>query len=74
MSSLRLVDRYAAAPRAYNGAKPGIKKCRRGNGTILTANFRRSAFSWPGKRRHVVTPDIVLDTVSSHEKTRGRSL
>merc|ERR1712072_279092 len=22
----------------------------------LTASFRRSAFSWPGKRRHVVTP------------------
>ena len=24
---------------------PGIKKCRRGNGTMLTASFLRSAFS-----------------------------
>jgi tubulin beta len=31
-------------------------------GTMLTANFRRSAFNWPGKRRQVVTPDIVIDT------------
>jgi hypothetical protein len=27
------------------GAKPGMKKCRRGNGTMFTASFRRSAFS-----------------------------
>lgn len=30
--------------------------------TMLTASFRRSAFSWPGKRRQVVTPDIVTET------------
>jgi len=29
-----------------SGAKPGIKKCRRGNGTMLTASLRRSAFSY----------------------------
>ena len=29
---------------------------------MLTASLRRSAFSCPGKRRHVVTPDIVIDT------------
>jgi hypothetical protein len=39
-----------------------MKKCRRGKGTMLTASFRKSAFSCPGKRRHVVTPDIVIDT------------
>lgn len=43
-----------------NGAKPGMKKCKRGNGTIFTANLRKSAFNWPGKRRQVVTPDIVI--------------
>lgn len=54
--------RYCWALRDVNGAKPGIKKCKRGNGTILTASLRKSAFNWPGKRRHVVTPDIVNDT------------
>uniref|UniRef100_A0A0E9XPN4 Uncharacterized protein n=1 Tax=Anguilla anguilla TaxID=7936 RepID=A0A0E9XPN4_ANGAN len=39
-----------------------MKKCRRGKGTMLTANLRRSAFSWPGKRRQVVTPFMVADT------------
>jgi hypothetical protein len=28
------------------GAKPGIKKCKRGNGTIFTANFLKSAFNF----------------------------
>eukprot|EP00955_Chlamydomonas_euryale_P057706 356874-Chlamydomonas_euryale.AAC.1 len=32
-----------------------MKKCRRGNGIRLTASLRRSAFSWPGKRRQQVT-------------------
>lgn len=62
VSSATLSALYAAAPRADNGAKPGMKKWRRGKGTILTANLRKSAFSWPGKRRHVVTPDIVTET------------
>ena len=43
-------------------ALPGIKKWRRGKGTMLTASFLRSAFSWPGNRRHVVTPDMVAET------------
>ncbi|KYN40672.1 hypothetical protein ALC56_04981, partial [Trachymyrmex septentrionalis] len=38
------------------GAKPGMKKCSRGKGTMLTASFLRSALSWPGNLRQVVTP------------------
>ena len=44
------------------GANPGMKKCSLGKGTMLTASFLRSALSCPGKRRLVVTPDIVRDT------------
>jgi hypothetical protein len=44
------------------GAKLGMKKCSRGKGTMFTASLRRSALSCPGKRRHVVTPDIAIDT------------
>ena len=33
-----------------------------GNGTMLTANFLKSAFSWPGNLRLVVTPDMVSET------------
>ena len=33
-----------------------------GKGTMLTASFLRSALSWPGKRRLVVTPDMVRET------------
>jgi len=29
---------------------------------MLTANFRRSELSWPGKRRQVVTPDMTAET------------
>ncbi|KAF4527124.1 hypothetical protein B566_EDAN016052 [Ephemera danica] len=39
-----------------------MKKWRRGKGTMFTASLRRSAFNCPGKRRQVVTPDIVRDT------------
>lgn len=53
---------YCWQPRDVSGAKPGIKKCNRGNGTMFTASLRKSAFNWPGNRRHVVTPDIVSDT------------
>lgn len=49
-------------PRDVSGANPGMKKWSRGNGTILTASLRRSALSWPGNRRQVVTPDIVAET------------
>merc|ERR1711923_547841 len=55
-------DLYCWLPREVRGAKPGMKKCRRGNGTILTASLRKSALSCPGKRRQVVTPDMVRDT------------
>ena len=33
-----------------------------GKGIMLTANLRRSELSWPGKRRQVVTPDMVAET------------
>jgi len=59
VSSGTVSARYCWLPRAVSGANPGMKKCRRGKGTILTASLRRSAFSWPGNLRHVVTPDIV---------------
>ena len=49
-------------PLAVRGAKPGMKKCSLGKGTILTASLRRSAFSWPGKRRQVVMPDMARET------------
>lgn len=45
-SSATVIARYCCEPRLLSGAKPGMKKCRRGKGTILTANFRKSAFSW----------------------------
>lgn len=53
---------YCWLPREVSGANPGMKKCRRGKGTMLTANFLRSALSCPGNLRHVVTPDIVKET------------
>ncbi|KAK2105276.1 hypothetical protein P7K49_014790 [Saguinus oedipus] len=43
-------------------AKPGIKKCSPGNGTMFSGSFGRLAFSWPGKCKHVVTPPMVADT------------
>lgn len=54
--------RNCALFRDVSGAKPGIKKCNRGKGTMLTASFLRSAFSCPGNLRQVVTPDIVCET------------
>uniref|UniRef100_A0A2M4C9M9 Putative secreted protein n=1 Tax=Anopheles marajoara TaxID=58244 RepID=A0A2M4C9M9_9DIPT len=59
VSSGTVRARYCCEPFAVSGAKPGMKKCNRGNGTILTASLRKSAFSCPGNRKHVVTPDIV---------------
>merc|ERR1719512_591352 len=53
---------YCWEPLAVRGANPGMKKWRRGKGTMLTASLRRSAFSWPGNRRQVVTPDMVRET------------
>merc|ERR550539_664263 len=62
VSSGTVRARYCWLPRDVSGAKPGMKKWRRGNGTMLTASLRRSALSWPGKRKLVVTPDMVADT------------
>ena len=53
---------YCCEPREVRGANPGMKKWRRGKGTMLTASFLRSALSWPGNLRQVVTPDMVRDT------------
>merc|ERR1712060_451083 len=54
--------RYCWEPRDVSGANPVIKKCKRGNGIKFTAILRRSQFSCPGKRRHVVTPLIAALT------------
>merc|ERR1719323_1361591 len=62
VSSGTVRARYCWLPRAVRGAKPGMKKGRRGKGTMLTASFLRSAFSCPGNLKQVVTPDIVRET------------
>lgn len=54
--------RKEEAPRLVRGAKPTMKKWRRGKGTMLTANLRRSELSWPGKRSEVLTPDMTAET------------
>jgi len=38
--------RYDDEPRAVRGAKPTMKKWRRGKGIMLTASLRRSALSY----------------------------
>merc|ERR1712232_27220 len=48
--------RYCCEPRDVSGAKPVMKKWRRGKGTRFTAILRRSQFNCPGKRRQQVTP------------------
>merc|ERR1719355_486511 len=58
VSSGTVSARYCWLPRLVSGAKPSMKKCRRGNGIRLTASLRRSLFSWPGKRRQHVEPDM----------------
>ena len=60
VSSGTEMARYFWFPLAASGANPGMKKWSLGKGTMFTANFLRSAFSCPGNRRHVVTPDIVI--------------
>ena len=47
---------YARLPGETRGAKPQVKKCRRGKGTMLTPSLRRSELSWPGNRRVVEQP------------------
>lgn len=50
VNSFTVSARYCWLSRLVNGAKPGIKKWRRGNGTMLTASFLRSAFSCRKRR------------------------
>ena len=61
VSSGTVSARYCWLPRLVSGVKPTMKKCRRGKGTRFTASLRRSAFSWPGKRRQQVTPDMTAE-------------
>lgn len=44
-----------------NGAKPGMKKCILGNGTMFTWIFLKSAFNCPGNLIQVVTPAITAE-------------
>merc|ERR550537_1846318 len=62
VSSGTVSARYCCDPRDVSGAKPVMKKWSRGKGTRFTAILRRSQFSCPGKRKHVVTPDIAAET------------
>merc|ERR1719352_2029361 len=62
VSSGTVKARYCCEPREVRGAKPVMKKWRRGNGMRFTAILRRSQLSCPGKRRHVVNPDIAAET------------
>merc|ERR1712000_653385 len=61
VSSGTVRARYCREPREVRGVKPIMKKWRRGKGMRLTASLRRSALSWPGKRRQQVTPDMVAE-------------
>merc|ERR1719465_70720 len=62
VSSGTVRARYCCDPREVNGAKPVMKKCKRGNGMRFTAILRRSQFNCPGKRRQHVTPLIAALT------------
>merc|ERR1712117_399971 len=62
VSSGTVRARYCCEPRDVKGAKPVMKKCKRGKGIRFTAIFRRSQFNCPGNRKHVVTPLIAAET------------
>merc|ERR1719502_347813 len=62
VSSGTVRARYCCEPREVKGAKPVMKKWRRGNGIKFTAILRRSQFNCPGKRRQQVTPLIAALT------------
>merc|ERR1719195_591624 len=62
VSSGTVSARYCCDPRLVSGAKPVMKKGRRGNGIRFTASFRRSEFSCPGNRRQHVIPDTAAET------------
>merc|ERR1719451_75201 len=57
VSSGTVNARYCWEPRDVSGAKPFMKKCRRGKGTMFVPSLRRSQLSWPGKRMEQVMPD-----------------
>jgi len=61
VSSGMVKARYCCEPWEVNGAKPTMKKWRRGKGIKFTASFRRSEFNWPGNRRQHVTPLMVAE-------------
>lgn len=61
VSSGTVRARYCWEPRDVRGAKPTMKKWRRGKGMRFTASFLRSEFNWPGNRKQQVTPDIVAE-------------
>ncbi|BAS77163.1 Os02g0167366 [Oryza sativa Japonica Group] len=61
VSSGTVRARYCWDPLEVSGAKPTMKKWRRGKGIKLTASLRRSEFSCPGKRRQHVTPLMVAE-------------
>ena len=50
VSSGTVKARYCWEPRLVRGANPGMKKWRRGKGTMLTASFLKSAFSCERKQ------------------------
>merc|ERR1719356_1936382 len=62
VSSGTVRARYCWEPREVRGAKPVMKKCKRGKGIKFTAILRRSQFNCPGNRRQVVTPLIAALT------------
>ena len=62
VSSGTVNARYCWEPRDVSGAKPFMKKCNRGKGTMFVPSLRKSQFSWPGKRIEQVMPDNPADT------------
>lgn len=75
VSSGMVRELYCWEPLEVKGAKPTMKKWRRGKGIRLTASLRRSELSWPGNRRQHVTPLIVVEikwfrspTASCHQQ------
>ena len=65
------------APRLVRGAKPTMKKWRRGNGTMLTASLRRSAVELAGETqtsgdaRHDGGDEVVEVTVAGVVELQG---
>merc|ERR1712225_232084 len=62
VSSGTVNARYCWEPRDVSGAKPFMKKCNRGNGTMFVPSLRRSQSSWPGKRMEHVMPERPAET------------